>query len=206
MSCRAVRDITQVHFDVSLQLRCCCLIDQWRQGCPERLGPWLFVGAGAAKWQRSVSWQLSPEPGSSCSLFPLPPTYSSFTSPTAVLLAFHPLGVKRSSECSLPSWPINSRKTQGQIMSLGWVCSPPRCYLGMEPCMHICPRCDIYVTYYSFKKIFISNPDSPWEFIKHFPIYFTFDPYKLLQEVGILIQCTDEGHCQTQVVRSLPKS
>lgn len=191
-------------FDMSLQHRRCCPTSQQKPRCPETLGPLPFVGAAAVKWRRPVSWYSVPRAWLFLLFVSSPPTYCSFASPNTGSVAFHPLGVKLSSEALLPSWPMHSRKAQGQTVSLQWVCSPSRCHLWLEPMQAHVPEI-WYMCYLPIQKNIRFTPGQPLRVYKVrscIPHIWSLHP---LQKVSILILCTNQGQCQTGVFRSLPK-
>lgn len=117
MSCQVFGDTTQVNFEVSVHNDVPCTSEE--RGAQRSMVLGHLLGQGHEVAEICVLAQLSPELGSFCFLFPFPPIYGSFTSPTVVPLAFHSLGVKLTSEASLLNWPTNSRKAPKQIVSLG---------------------------------------------------------------------------------------
>lgn len=94
---------------------------------PRELGPWSFGGGGggvsAVKWQRYVSWHTCPQSLVLSTLYFLClPLMAVLQLPYHWDSDFASLSSQTKLRGFTSSWP--TRKTQGQMVSLRWVCSP----------------------------------------------------------------------------------
>lgn len=121
------------------------------------------------RWQRSVSAQLSPEPGSFCSY-----------SLSLLLKSFWLFISWELSWAQRPHFLVGlytPGRPKDRVYHWNECAAPPQYHLWMEPMHAYMPMMRGVCNILTILKHIHLTLGSPWELIKHLNSYFTFDPY-----------------------------